>query len=52
MTRLWQTSGRNTVDFDEWMRMDPEYVDRWSLGFDLRILLATIPVVLLGTGAR
>ena len=52
MTGLWQTSGRSTVDFDEWMRMDLEYVDRWSLALDVRILLATIPVVLRGTGAR
>ena len=52
MTGLWQTSGRSTVDFDEWMRMDLEYVDRWSLALDAWILLATIPVVLRGTGAR
>jgi lipopolysaccharide/colanic/teichoic acid biosynthesis glycosyltransferase len=52
MTGLWQTRGRNTVDFDEWMRMDLEYVDRWSLALDARILLATIPVVVRGTGAR
>jgi exopolysaccharide biosynthesis polyprenyl glycosylphosphotransferase len=52
LSGLWQTRGRSTVDFDEWMRMDLEYVDRWSLGLDLRILLATIPVVLRGTGAR
>ena len=32
LTGLWQTRGRSTVDFDEWMRMDLEYVDRWSLG--------------------
>ena len=51
MTGLWQISGRSMVDFDEWMRMDLEYVDRWSLALDLRILLATIPVVLRGTGA-
>ena len=52
MTGLWQTSGRSTVDFDEWMRMDLEYVDRWSLALDARILMATLPVVLRGTGAR
>ena len=48
----WQTRGRSAVDFDEWMRMDLEHVDRWSLGLDLRILLVTIPVVLRGTGAH
>jgi lipopolysaccharide/colanic/teichoic acid biosynthesis glycosyltransferase len=52
MTGLWQTSGRSAVDFDDWMRMDLEYVDRWSLALDARILLATIPVALRGTGAR
>ena len=39
------------VDFDGWMQMDLFYVDRWSLGLDLRILLRTIPVVLRGAGA-
>jgi exopolysaccharide biosynthesis polyprenyl glycosylphosphotransferase len=52
LSGLWQTRGRSAVDFDEWMRMDLEYVDQWSLALDLRILLVTIPVVLRGTGAR
>jgi exopolysaccharide biosynthesis polyprenyl glycosylphosphotransferase len=52
LSGLWQTRGRNAVDFDEWMRMDLEYVDQWSLALDLRILLVTIPVVLRGTGAH
>jgi lipopolysaccharide/colanic/teichoic acid biosynthesis glycosyltransferase len=52
LSGLWQTRGRSTVDFDEWMRMDLEYVDRWSLALDLRILLATLPEVLRGTGAH
>ncbi len=51
MTGLWQVSGRNAVDFDGWMQMDLFYVDRWSLGLDLRILLRTVPVVLRGDGA-
>ena len=51
LTGLWQTRGRSTIDFEEWMRMDLEYVDRWSLALDVRILLVTIPVVLRGTGA-
>jgi exopolysaccharide biosynthesis polyprenyl glycosylphosphotransferase len=51
LTGLWQVSGRNTVDFDGWMQLDLLYVDRWSLGLDLRILLRTIPVVLKGDGA-
>ncbi len=51
MTGLWQVSGRNSVDFEGWMQLDLLYVDRWSLGLDLRILLRTIPVVLRGEGA-
>ncbi|HXJ81904.1 MAG TPA: sugar transferase [Candidatus Methylomirabilis sp.] len=51
ITGLWQVSGRNAVDFEGWMQMDLFYVDRWSLGLDLRILLRTIPVVLRGAGA-
>jgi exopolysaccharide biosynthesis polyprenyl glycosylphosphotransferase len=51
ITGLWQVAGRNMVDFDEWMRMDLVYVDQWSLGLDLKILVRTIPVVLSGTGA-
>lgn len=52
MTGLWQTNGRSTVNFDEWMRMDLEYVDRWSLGLDALLLARTIPSVLRGTGAH
>ncbi|SRR6266540_895845 len=51
ITGLWQVNGRNMVDFDEWMRMDLLYVDRWSLALDLKILLRTIPVVLSAEGA-
>jgi exopolysaccharide biosynthesis polyprenyl glycosylphosphotransferase len=51
ITGLWQVSGRNAVDFEEWMRMDLYYVDRWSLALDLKILLRTIPVVLRAEGA-
>jgi lipopolysaccharide/colanic/teichoic acid biosynthesis glycosyltransferase len=51
ITGLWQVSGRNQVDFDEWMHLDLAYIDGWSLWLDLRILLRTIPVVLLRKGA-
>jgi exopolysaccharide biosynthesis polyprenyl glycosylphosphotransferase len=51
ITGLWQVSGRNAIDFDAWMQMDLYYVDRWSLGLDLKILLRTIPVALRGEGA-
>ena len=53
LTCLWQVSGRNKIsDFKEWVRLDLEYIDNWSIWLDLLILLRTIPVVLLGTGAK
>jgi exopolysaccharide biosynthesis polyprenyl glycosylphosphotransferase len=51
LTGLWQVSGRNEVDFETWMRMDLDYIDRWSLWLDLRIILRTIPSVLSRRGA-
>jgi len=52
ITCLWQVQGRHAIShFDEWARLDVEYVDRWSLALDLRILFKTIFVVLRGTGA-
>lgn len=52
ITCLWQVSGRNNVDFQDWMRLDLRYVDNWSWRLDLEILLRTIPAVLAGKGAR
>jgi exopolysaccharide biosynthesis polyprenyl glycosylphosphotransferase len=53
ITCLWQVRGRNRItDFNEWMRLDLEYIDNWSLWLDAKILLATIPVVLLAKGAK
>jgi exopolysaccharide biosynthesis polyprenyl glycosylphosphotransferase len=53
ITCLWQVSGRNQIsDFKDWVRLDLQYIDNWSIWLDLAILLRTIPVVLLGTGAR
>jgi exopolysaccharide biosynthesis polyprenyl glycosylphosphotransferase len=53
LTCLWQIRGRNTVvDFSDWVRMDLEYIDNWSLFLDAYIILRTIPSVLLGIGAR
>jgi exopolysaccharide biosynthesis polyprenyl glycosylphosphotransferase len=52
LTCLWQISGRNEIDFEEWMRLDLQYIDNWSLRHDLAILLRTIPVVLTGVGAK
>ena len=51
LTCLWQVSGRNHVDFDQWMQLDLEYIDSWSPSLDLKILLRTIPAVLSGRGA-
>jgi lipopolysaccharide/colanic/teichoic acid biosynthesis glycosyltransferase len=51
ITCLWQVRGRQRIyQFDDWVRMDLEYIDRWSLGLDLAILLRTIPQVFRGTG--
>ncbi|MFN7942060.1 MAG: sugar transferase [Thermoanaerobaculia bacterium] len=51
LTCLWQISGRNELDFDQWMKLDLEYIDSWSPWLDLKILARTIPVVLSGKGA-
>jgi len=52
ITCLWQVRGRNRVsDFDEWVRMDLEYIDNWSLLLDLRILVRTVWAVVAGTGS-
>jgi len=51
LTGLWQVSRRKTIDFEDWVRSDFEYIDNWSLRLDIRILLKTIPVVVKGTGA-
>jgi len=53
LTCLWQISGRNQVkDFSDWVKLDLDYIDRWSLALDLKILLRTIPAVLGGMGAK
>jgi len=53
LTCLWQISGRNNVrDFRDWVRLDLEYIDNWSLWLDFKILARTVPVVLVGTGAK
>jgi len=51
LTCLWQVSGRSDIGFNEWVRLDLDYIDRWSLGLDLLILLKTIPAVFKGPGA-
>jgi lipopolysaccharide/colanic/teichoic acid biosynthesis glycosyltransferase len=53
LTCLWQVRGRNTItDFSDWVKLDLEYIDNWSLSLDFTILLRTIPVVLSGHGAK
>ena len=52
ITCLWQVNGRNRIDFDEWMRLDMQYIDDWSLGLDLKILAKTVPAVLFARGAQ
>ncbi|PYV17710.1 MAG: lipid carrier--UDP-N-acetylgalactosaminyltransferase [Acidobacteria bacterium] len=51
LTCLWALAGRNQLDFERWMELDLEYIDNWSPALDWKILLKTIPVVLLGRGA-
>jgi len=53
LTCIWQVSGRNLIsDFDEWVKLDLEYIDNWSLSRDLELLMRTIPAVLSGSGAE
>jgi lipopolysaccharide/colanic/teichoic acid biosynthesis glycosyltransferase len=51
LTCLWALEGRNKLNFRRWMELDLEYIDTWSPALDWKILLKTIPVVLLGRGA-
>jgi exopolysaccharide biosynthesis polyprenyl glycosylphosphotransferase len=51
ITCLWQISGRSNLNFDQWIDLDLDYIDRWSLWLDLSILVRTIPVVIRGVGA-
>lgn len=53
MTGLWQTSGRSEIyDFDEIVKLDLEYIDRWSIGMDVKLLLKTVAVCIKGKGAK
>ena len=51
LTCIWQTSGRCNIGFDEWMKMDLQYIDQWSYWLDIKLILKTIWVVLKSDGA-
>jgi len=51
LTCVWQVSGRNEISFEEWMYLDMQYIDHWSLQRDLELIAKTVPVVLTGRGA-
>jgi exopolysaccharide biosynthesis polyprenyl glycosylphosphotransferase len=51
LTCLWQVNGRSDVEFSKWMSYDLEYVDRWSLWLDAKLLVQTVPAVISGKGA-
>jgi len=50
LTCIWQVSGRNEIAFKDWMYLDLRYIDHWSLGQDLSLLLKTVPTVVAGRG--
>lgn len=53
LTGLWQVSGRSDIDdFEEVVKLDLEYIDNWSIGLDIKIILKTIWVILFGRGAK
>lgn len=52
ITCTWQVSGRSDISFDQWMKLDLEYIDTWSLWQDIRICFRTVPAVLLSRGAH
>ena len=52
ITGMWQVSGRSEItDFEEVVKLDTEYIENWSIGLDLRLLLKTVLVVLKGSGS-
>jgi len=51
MTGLWQVSGRNAIDFTDWVKLDLQYIDQWSLWLDFLILIKTIREVIEGRNA-
>jgi exopolysaccharide biosynthesis polyprenyl glycosylphosphotransferase len=51
LTCLWALHGRSNISFEEWMRLDLEYIDNWGIGEDFRIVLRTLPLIVTGKGA-
>jgi exopolysaccharide biosynthesis polyprenyl glycosylphosphotransferase len=52
LTCLWQISGRSNIGFEQWMKLDLQYIDNWSLWLDLKIIARTFPIVFRGLGAH
>jgi exopolysaccharide biosynthesis polyprenyl glycosylphosphotransferase len=51
LTCIWQVSGRNQISFEDWMYLDMQYIDNWSLARDFNLIFRTVPVVITGRGA-
>jgi len=51
LTCIWQVSGRNQIGFEQWMYLDMQYIDHWSLKKDIDLVLRTVPIVITGQGA-
>jgi len=51
ITCVWQVSGRSEISFEEWMYLDMQYIDHWSLAKDVKLILMTLPAVVSGRGA-
>lgn len=51
ITCVWQVSGRNEIGFEQWMYLDMQYIDNWSISQDFQLIFKTVPVVLFGKGA-
>jgi len=51
ITCLWQVNGRSSIPFEQWMKLDLQYLDEWSLWLDVKILARTVSAVLKGSGA-
>ena len=51
ITCIWQVGGRNEIGFSEWVKLDLQYIDSWSLALDIKILAQTLPAVVMARGA-